>query len=69
MIALYVILGIIALLLFIAIVKTILFVPKNEQNIVTEEIKVDVNKAASDLSEMVKCKPSSLTPCQYFAVI
>ena len=42
MTVLYVVLGIIGLLLLIAIVKAILFVPKKEQNIAIEEVKVDV---------------------------
>ena len=59
MTVLYVVLGIIGLLLLIAIVKAILFVPKKEEKIVIEEVKVDVDKAAADLSEMVKCRTIS----------
>ena len=59
MTVLYVVLGIIGLLLLVAIVKAILFVPKKEEKIVSQEVKVDVNKAAADLSEMVKCQTIS----------
>ena len=40
MIALYIILGIIVLLLAIVLIKTLLFVPKKEEAIEIEEIKV-----------------------------
>ena len=56
---LYAVLGIIALLLGIAIIRAILFVPKKEENIEIESLEVDVDKAANDLSEMIKCKTIS----------
>ena len=59
MIALYVVLGIIVLLLGIAIVRAILFVPKKQKDIAIDDVNVDVEKAARDLSEMVKCKTIS----------
>ena len=59
MIALYVILGIIALLLVIAVIKALLFVPKKEEAIEINEVAVDLDKATRDLADMVKCKTIS----------
>ena len=59
MIALYVVLGIIALLLAIAVIKALLFVPKKNEVIEIENIEVDIEKAARDLSDRVKCKTIS----------
>ena len=59
MIALYIVLGIIALIIAVALIKALLFVPKKDKEIVIEEIKVDVSKAAQDLSDMIKCKTVS----------
>ena len=59
MIALYIILGIIALLVAIVLIKTILFVPQKEDAIAIEDVKVDVEKATIDLADMIKCKTIS----------
>ena len=59
MIALYIVLGIIALIIAVALIKALLFVPKKDREIEIEEIKVDVSKAAQDLSDMIKCKTVS----------
>ncbi len=59
MIALYIVLGIIALLLGIAIIKTLLFVPKREQAIEIDQVDVDLEKATRDLADMVRCKTIS----------
>lgn len=59
MIVLYVVLGIIALVLAVAIIRALLFVPKKDVNIEIEKIDVDVDKAASDLAEMIKCQTIS----------
>ena len=59
MIALYIILGIIALLLVIAVIKALLFVPKKEEAIEINEVAVDLDKATRDLADMVKCKTIS----------
>ena len=59
MIALYIILGIIALLLIVAVIKALLFVPKKEEAIEINEVAVDLDKATRDLADMVKCKTIS----------
>jgi carboxypeptidase PM20D1 len=59
MIVLFTVLGIIALLLLVAIVRAILFVPKKDALIEVEEIKVDLDKATKDLADMIKCKTIS----------
>ena len=59
MIALYIILGIVALLLVIAVIKALLFVPKKEEAIEIDEVAVDLDKATRDLADMVKCKTIS----------
>ena len=59
MIALYIILGIIALILGIAIIRALLFVPKKDGQIEIEKIDVNLDKATSDLAEMIKCKTIS----------
>ena len=56
---LYAVLAIIALLLGIAIIRAILFVPQKDEQIEIEQISVNVDKAADDLSEMIKCKTIS----------
>ena len=50
MIALYVILGIIALIFAIVLIRTLLFVPKKEEKIEVQALEVDLDKAAKDLS-------------------
>ena len=47
------------LLLAIVLIKTLLFVPKKEEAIEIEEIKVDLDKATNDLADMIKCKTIS----------
>ena len=59
MIALYIILGMTALLLVIAVIKALLFVPKKEEAIEINEVAVDLDKATRDLADMVKCKTIS----------
>ena len=59
MIALYVILGIIAFVFAIVLVKTLLFVPKKENKIEVQAVEVDLDKAANDLADMIKCKTIS----------
>ena len=59
MIALYIILGIIALLLGIAIIRALLFVPHKESKIEIEKVNVNLDKATRDLADMVKCKTIS----------
>ena len=59
MIALYIVIGIIALLLGIAIIKTLLFVPKKEQAIEIDQVDVNLEKATRDLADMVRCKTIS----------
>ncbi len=59
MVALYVILGIIGLVLAIALIRTILFVPKKDEKIEIEKIDVNIEKATDDLAEMIKCKTVS----------
>ena len=59
MIALYMVLGIIALLLLVAVVKALLFVPRKEILVEKENIEIDLDKAARDLSDMIKCKTIS----------
>ena len=59
MIALYIVLGIIALLLTVVLIKTLLFVPQKEDEIAIEEIKLDLDKATNDLADMIKCKTIS----------
>ena len=59
MVVLYIALGIIILLLLIALIRALLFVPKAEAETVHEEIEIDVEKAVHDLAEMVKCKTIS----------
>ncbi len=59
MIALYIVLGIVVLLLGIAVVKALTFVPYKEEKIEVKEVSVDVDKAANALSEMIKCKTIS----------
>ena len=59
MIALYVVLGVIFLLLAALVVRTLLFKPLPELTVEKEQLNVNVDKAAHDLSEMVKCKTIS----------
>ena len=59
MIALYVVLGVIFLLLAALVVRTLLFKPLPEPTVEREQLNVNVDKAARDLSEMVKCKTIS----------
>ena len=59
MIALYIVLGIIALLLLVAVVKALLFVPRKEILVEKDNIEIDLDKAARDLSDMIKCKTIS----------
>lgn len=59
MIALYVVLGVIFLLLAALVVRTLLFKPLPEPTVEREQLNVNVDKAAHDLSEMVKCKTIS----------
>ncbi len=59
MIALYIVLGLIALLVAIVLIRTVLFVPKKDEQIELEEINVDVDKAANDLADMIRCKTIS----------
>lgn len=59
MIALYIVLGLIALLVAIVLIRTVLFVPKKDEQIEFEEINVDVDKAANDLADMIRCKTIS----------
>lgn len=59
MIALYIALGIIAVLVAIVLIRTIAFVPYKEKTVEIEKIEVDVDKAARDLSDMIKCKTIS----------
>lgn len=59
MIALYIILPAIALIAAIVVIRTLRFKPYPEENLVADEIEVDVDKAVSDLSEMVRCKTVS----------
>lgn len=59
MIALYVILGIIALIFAIVLIRTLLFVPKKEEKIEVQALEVDLDKAAKDLADMIKCKTIS----------
>ena len=42
------------------LVRAVLFVPKKQPEISPEPIFVDKNKAASDLSEMIKCTATAL---------
>lgn len=59
MVVLYFVLGIVALLLAIAVVRALAFKPYAEPSIEREEISVNLDKAVADLAEMVKCKTIS----------
>lgn len=59
MIVLYIVLGAIALLLIIALLRAALFVPPQQPEIAIDEIEVDINKAVNDLADMIRCKTVS----------
>lgn len=62
MVGLYIVLGILAAVLAIAavvIVRTLLFVPKEQKTISPQPVNADSEKAVSDLAEMIKCKTVS----------
>ncbi len=59
MLALYIILGLIALFLCVIIVRTLGFKPQKEEAREVENIEVDSNAAISALAELVKCKTIS----------
>ncbi len=61
MIALYIILGLIALFLAVVIVRTLMFTPKKLDDVKSEPVFVNVEKATADLAEMLKCKTISDT--------
>lgn len=59
MIALYVILGLIALLLVVLIVRALLFKPAQEEPVEIKEEKFDKEKAVRDLQALIRCKTVS----------
>ncbi len=59
MTGLYIALGVIAAFIAIILIRTALFVPKKLPEIKAEPVFVNAEKAASDLSEMLKCQTVS----------
>ena len=59
MIALYVVLGLIALLLAVLVIRSLCFNPKPQKEISNEEITFDKDKAISNLQSLVRCKTIS----------
>jgi len=59
MIGLYIALGVVGLLILILLIRTILFVPEKQTDIKAEPVFINDEKAAQDLSEMLKCKTVS----------
>ena len=59
MLIIYAILIIISLILAVVLIRTILFVPRKEDEIEVDEVEIDLEKATRDLSDMIKCKTIS----------
>ncbi len=64
----YIALGVLAVLaLFVAVIliRTLAFKPKKLEDLETDPVSVDAEKAVADLSEMLKCKTVSYTEKEY----